>query len=166
MRIMSTIHICAIINYDYENRVRDMEYLNYIIKFLVIIIIYIILVRIVRIIYLDLKGADAKEETIEPGGFALEVMDSPDTLPVSIGSVYPLRRDAKIGRRKDNDIVLDDPFVSGHHARLLFEEDRLFIQDMKSTNGTFLNGKMIKNSHELNIGDLLKIGRVTFKVIG
>jgi pSer/pThr/pTyr-binding forkhead associated (FHA) protein len=48
-----------------------------------------------------------------------------------------------IGRKPDNDIVIDMPVVSGSHARIIHEGDRIVIEDLKSTNGTFVNKKKI-----------------------
>jgi pSer/pThr/pTyr-binding forkhead associated (FHA) protein len=45
----------------------------------------------------------------------------------------------RIGRLADNDVVLDDPRVSGHHARLVVEGPRTWIEDLGSSNGTFVN---------------------------
>lgn len=143
-----------------------MEYLTFIIKFIIIGLIYLILIRIIRIIYLDLKGVDIREMDENLQRYALEVIDSPDTLPLSIGSVYPLRDETRIGRNKNNDIVIKDPFVSSQHAKLFIEDERLFIEDLKSLNGTILNDKKLSKVHELSNNDELKIGRVLFKVIG
>ena len=47
-----------------------------------------------------------------------------------------------IGRQDDNDVVIKDSSVSNHHARLNFEE-KYFLTDLRSSNGTFINGKKI-----------------------
>ncbi len=47
-----------------------------------------------------------------------------------------------IGRRSDNDIIIQDASVSNHHARLNFEEN-YFLTDLRSSNGTYINGKKI-----------------------
>ena len=62
-----------------------------------------------------------------------------------------------IGRKPDNDLVIDNPAVSGHHARLVKEEGGFFIEDLNSTNGTFLNDakvqkQKLKNTDRINVG--------------
>ncbi|HWP84421.1 MAG TPA: FHA domain-containing protein [Terriglobia bacterium] len=63
-----------------------------------------------------------------------------------------------IGRAPDNDIVIDNLAVSGHHAQLLVEEGRFLIEDLNSMNGTFLNNQRILRS-PLKNGDEIVIGK-------
>ena len=62
-----------------------------------------------------------------------------------------------IGRRDDNDMVIDDPAVSGHHAKIDSLGDRFVLIDLKSKNGTFVNEQLI-DSHWLTGGDVVTIG--------
>ena len=62
-----------------------------------------------------------------------------------------------IGRRKDNDVVIDDPAVSGHHARIDSVGNRLVLIDLKSKNGTFVNEQLI-STHWMEHGDVVTIG--------
>jgi len=63
-----------------------------------------------------------------------------------------------IGRKPDNDIVIDMPVVSGHHAKILHEGDRIIVEDLNSTNGTFVNKKKIARL-VLNHKDIIYIGK-------
>ena len=65
-----------------------------------------------------------------------------------------------IGRREDNDVVIDDQAVSGHHARIDSVGDRLVLVDLKSKNGTFVNEQLI-STHWLQHGDVVTIGGYT-----
>lgn len=63
-----------------------------------------------------------------------------------------------IGRKEDNDIRIENLAVSGHHAKLLTIFDDSFLEDLNSTNGTFVNGKPI-DKHPLRNGDVITIGK-------
>jgi pSer/pThr/pTyr-binding forkhead associated (FHA) protein len=63
-----------------------------------------------------------------------------------------------VGRSEDNDIVIDDPAVSACHARLCLEEGALFVVDLGSSNGTWLNGRQV-GRERLAPGDVLSIAR-------
>lgn len=64
-----------------------------------------------------------------------------------------------IGRARDCDVVLDDPSVSAHHARLRWERGAITVDDLGSANGTFVGGRMI-SSARIRPGDDLVLGRV------
>jgi len=63
-----------------------------------------------------------------------------------------------IGRKPDNDIVIDNPAVSGHHARFYKIGSSYFIEDLNSTNGTFIKGKKILKA-EIHNGDQIDIAK-------
>ena len=63
-----------------------------------------------------------------------------------------------IGRLPDNMIVIDNPAVSGRHARVFKEGNHYVVEDLKSTNGTFVNEKPIAR-HTLLEGDILLVGK-------
>lgn len=69
-----------------------------------------------------------------------------------------------IGRKNDNDIQLDNLAVSGHHAKILTVLNESFIEDMNSTNGTYLNGSLI-NKKPLTHNDVIKVGKHEIKYI-
>ena len=63
-----------------------------------------------------------------------------------------------IGRKEDNDVRIENLAVSGHHAKLLNIFEDSFLEDLNSTNGTFVNGKAI-TKHPLKNGDVISIGK-------
>ncbi len=63
-----------------------------------------------------------------------------------------------IGRKDDNDICIENLAVSGHHAKLLTIFDDSFLEDLESTNGTYVNGQPVKK-HPLKNGDVITIGK-------
>lgn len=68
-----------------------------------------------------------------------------------------------IGRKPDNDIVIDNQAVSGHHARIKAEGDALVVEDLNSLNGTYLNGQKVSQADLFN-NDAILIGVHTLNV--
>ena len=69
-----------------------------------------------------------------------------------------------VGRSSDLDMVLVEEMVSRKHARISYENDSIFIEDLGSTNGTFVNGEKVKRA-QLKEGDRVLIGTSILKVI-
>jgi transcription termination factor Rho len=79
--------------------------------------------------------------------------------------VVPLNKDRMtLGRRPYNDIVVDNLAVSGEHAALQVIGHEYFIEDLNSTNGTFINEQKIKRQILKN-GDTIEIGKYTIKYV-
>ncbi|MBI2801480.1 MAG: FHA domain-containing protein [Gammaproteobacteria bacterium] len=69
-----------------------------------------------------------------------------------------------VGRKPDNDIQIDNLAVSGKHALVITILDDSFLEDLGSTNGTYVNGKLIKK-HALRDGDVVGIGKHELKYV-
>ena len=79
----------------------------------------------------------------------------------SAGKIYPLEGvDILIGREASSTIQIDSPGVSRKHARLTYQNNQYLLQDLDSSNGTFLNGEQIVKTWPLNNGDIISIGRM------
>lgn len=77
----------------------------------------------------------------------------------SILGEYPLDKEAlTIGRKPNNDITVENLAVSGQHARVITILQDSFLEDLNSTNGTYVNGKLVQK-HALQHGDIIKIGK-------
>jgi predicted component of type VI protein secretion system len=78
---------------------------------------------------------------------------------------YPLNKERiSLGRKPDNDIQVDNLAVSGKHALIITILDDSFLEDLGSTNGTYVNGKLIKK-HALRDGDVVGIGKHELKYV-
>jgi pSer/pThr/pTyr-binding forkhead associated (FHA) protein len=80
------------------------------------------------------------------------------------GQRYQLERaKIKIGRDDSNQVVIsEDTFASRHHAWVTLEDGDFFIEDLGSTNGTFLNGQMVMKRQVLSAGDKIRVGHTDF----
>jgi pSer/pThr/pTyr-binding forkhead associated (FHA) protein len=82
------------------------------------------------------------------------------------GGELPLAGDSlSIGRSSESALVIRDDYTSSHHARLLLRGDRWAIQDLDSTNGTFVDGTRVTGaSVPLSLGTPVKVGATTFEL--
>lgn len=69
-----------------------------------------------------------------------------------------------IGKSEENDIILPQQGISRKHALIIFEGNKFYVQDLDSTNGTFLNGIRITGKHPLNIGEQFRVGTFLISV--
>jgi hypothetical protein len=78
------------------------------------------------------------------------------------GLAYDVGEGAVMGRGDDADIRLQDPFASSRHARLLRQGAIVVIEDLGSTNGTYLNEELLQGPQPLHPGDRIRIGDSEF----
>jgi pSer/pThr/pTyr-binding forkhead associated (FHA) protein len=83
---------------------------------------------------------------------------------VVIKEVQLTKDRTSLGRRPYNDIVIDNLAVSGEHAVLQMSGTDVFVEDLNSTNGTYLNGKAVKKQ-QLSNGDTVEIGKYKIKYV-
>ena len=92
------------------------------------------------------------------GPTKIVVTDGPltgTTLPLGNASII-------VGRSPDSALVLDDSYSSSRHARFFNSEGAWFVEDLQSTNGTFVHGHRIDSPIALKVGDRVTIGQTTF----
>ncbi|MHB1087240.1 MAG: FHA domain-containing protein [Acidimicrobiales bacterium] len=70
-----------------------------------------------------------------------------------------------IGRSAECDVRLDDNFLSSRHARVANDSGDLSIEDLGSTNGTYVNQELVKGRVHLERGDIVQVGGVLFEVV-
>ncbi|MHB1651096.1 MAG: FHA domain-containing protein [Desulfitobacteriaceae bacterium] len=130
-------------------------------RLLFVALVYLFLFRVLTVLLADLqlKGVFHRRE-VEFG--QLEVLGGTDTLPKG----RRFRIDSKglrAGRGKNNEVVIPDHFVSLDHAVFRRQKGVSVVEDLGSTNGTWINGERIDSPVQLVIGDYVKIGSITFQ---
>ena len=144
-----------------------------VLKIAFLVLLYLFIWRIVRTASRDIRtpqesfvlppgGAPARQRS---RGGRLVVVKS-DAVPV--GSDYTVDSTAlTVGRGPQNDVELDgDQFASAQHARFEPRADGLWVQDVGSTNGTFVNGVRIERSRRLSSGDVVRVGGTDLRYDG
>lgn len=135
-----------------------------ILKYVFVVVVYMFIYSVVRLVYLDISDARRMSKADEDGYGYLKLINLRKELNFKIYESYSIREQATIGRSKKCDIFINDKYLSKNHARIFFDEDKFYIEDLKSTNGTYVNGEKISSSHPVRIKDNDKIsfGDVSF----
>jgi len=98
------------------------------------------------------SGSSIQSQPVEPVQAKLVNIDTGE-------EIFSLREAVTIGRSRENDLVLQNlPLASRHHARIYYYQGTYFIEDLGSTNGTFVNGFRIDRPVGLRPNDRLFIG--------
>ena len=140
-----------------------------VLKIAFLVLLYLFIWRIVRTASRDLRlpqesfilapsregGLAAQAPPVHSG--RLIVVKSPE---LEHGTDFELNSSQlTIGRGRQNDIALpDDEYASARHARLEPRQDGVWLQDLGSTNGTYLNGTQLERPRRLTNGDIVRVG--------
>jgi hypothetical protein len=143
-------------------------------KFGFLLVLYLFLLWVVRSAMRDLsryETVSAGAEPVEPPSPARNESGLPDlragveprlevvaALGHEPGTSFDLGQGATMGRSDGAEIRVDDPFASSAHARIFPRGEYMYLEDMGSTNGTYLNGRQVKSTERLRMADLIRIG--------
>ena len=126
-----------------------------------IALIYIFIYRVFMALLADLREIGIYQTATGEYG-RLEILA--DTETIAKGRFFNIGgKGLTVGRGKHNDIVLPDNFVSADHAVFRFVKGRTVLEDLGSTNGTWVNDERIQDPVQLTEGDYVKIGSITFQ---
>lgn len=147
---------------------------------LFLVLLYLFVARVVRVVWRDLGPARvvaASSAAASPKGASRskaatakrKQRAAPGELVVHTPQGRPrvVRLDAHdvtFGRAETSTIVLDDPYISDHHAKVFVQDGEWRIADLGSTNGTFLNQVKVTSATPIAAGDQLGIGKTTVQV--
>ena len=123
-------------------------------------LIYVFFFVVIRALWRDLRSTVSTAGT--PLG-RLVVLASPEGQPEA-GTSIPLDAVTTLGRDVNNTIMVDDAFVSADHAMLTFRGRVWFLEDRRSTNGTFLNGQPVQGEIPMGYGDEIQLGAVRLRL--
>ena len=142
-------------------------------KFGFLIVLYLFLLWIARSALKDLRRGvaatdvppDATGMHSAAAGLSPDPLDDAEprlrveqAMGLRSGDEYDLRDGATVGRGEKADIRIEDPFASSRHARVSRQGDVLVLEDLNSTNGTWLNGSPLDGPQPLHPGDKIRIG--------
>ena len=143
-------------------------------KFGFLAVLYLFLLWVVRSAMRDLaryEGTSAAAEPVDLAGPRRRERSTPDlrsgvsprlqvvaAMGHEPGTIFEVGDGATFGRSDNADIRVDDAFASSAHARIFPRAEFMYLEDMGSTNGTYLNGRQVKTAERLKMADKIRIG--------
>ena len=139
-----------------------------ILKFLLLGLLYLFFARVLWAVWSEVRtpiaidATGTKKRTAAVKGVPTFVMIEPKQ---HRGRTFTLSSTLTIGRTDDNSIVInDDSFISSHHARIEIRPDAVWVVDLKSTNGSFVNGQRIAGERSVRKGDRIQVGSTVLEM--
>lgn len=133
-----------------------------ILTYIFVVIIYLFIYAIIRMIFLDIRAMYRKKA----GGLAdayLKLINLRHELDFQVDESYEISDNEVIGRGKKCDISIGDKYLSTKNSRIFKSSGKFYLEDLDSTNGTYLNGEALSDKAvELLDGDKISVGRTNF----
>ena len=138
------------------------ELISQVLRYVFIILIYLFIFSILRLMYLDVKSITSGGGSLDDA--YLKVVNRLDSLNFKMQEYYVIDGDISLGRSSKNDVVIKDKFVSKNHLLIREKNQRYYLEDLGSANGTFLNGVKIDPNEliELQNNDKIGVGFIQF----
>lgn len=149
------------------------ESLLTILKFFLLALLYLFFFRVLRAVWAEVHARPVTASPEAPSRVAGRARKATGTGPARLkllepanlrGRVYDLPTEATIGRSPGCQVAVDDSTVSQLHARIFRKEDQLFIEDLGSKNGTYLNRKRVTGATPVRRGDRIQVGKHVLEV--
>ncbi len=138
------------------------EFLILALRIAVVFLLYLFLYQVLRTITRELRTAGAETTPASQYGYLTIINPGQSGLPP--GKKFPLDQSNTIGRAITNDIPLNDTFLSSEHALLEWDGSSWIVEDLGSTNGSWVNGRELDQPMPVNYGDIIQVGHVEMKL--
>jgi hypothetical protein len=130
-------------------------------QLLVMVIAILFFARVLRVAMVEARPVDYEKRSRRHRTLALEFIEPSERS----GQRLDVDGGLTIGRSGDCDVTLQDTYLSSRHARVANDDGDLSIEDLGSTNGTYVNQELVKGRVRLERGDVVQVGGVLFEVV-
>lgn len=161
----------------------SIELILFVLRLVFIFALYFFIVLVARVLTRELTVRNVPErDTVDASGVAassngafaglagnpgqayLVIVDGAST-GIYVGTVYPIGSGVLVGRAPTVDVPLPDVYTSSEHARFLYDRGRWTMEDLKSMNGSYVNGQRVAGIAPLGDGDTVQLGRVVMQFL-
>ncbi len=149
------------------------EQLLTILKLCLLALLYLFFLRVLRAVWTEIRGpkvVEASPRRAQREARRVERKSAPVQLtivePTALkGRRYPLADELTVGRAAGCQVTIDDTYASQLHARVFARDGQLFVEDLGSTNGTFLNRNKVQGPQVMRRGDRLQVGNTVMELV-
>jgi hypothetical protein len=144
-------------------------------KLFLLLLLYLFFLRVLRAVWAEVnppkvvetapkpkrdKGARRATGSRKHGPLVLRLVAPPEVK----GRSYPLTEEITVGRAAGCQVTIDDTYASQLHARVFLREGQVYVEDLGSTNGTYLNRHKVTGPMQVQRGDKLQIGNTVLEL--
>jgi len=140
-------------------------------KLCLLALLYLFFLRVLQAVWSEVSGpkSRAPRQPKAPAGRRRAARPASGTLriiepPEQRGHTFPLADELTVGRAAGCQVTLDDTYISQLHARVFRQDGALYVEDLGSTNGTYLNRAKVAGPMVMKPGDRLQVGSVVMEV--
>ena len=143
------------------------EWFVLLLRVVFIFLLYFFVYQVIRVVSRELRALATRGEPVAgvPAPIGALMVAEPGESNLRRGEVFDLEPVSVIGRHPRATIHGDSSFISSEHAQLSWEQDRWWVTDLRSTNGTFVNGTQIRVPTGIRTGDFVEIGGIRFQLV-
>lgn len=146
-----------------------------ILKLCLLVLLYLFFLRVLRAVWAELRAPAVTVAAVEPKrgkrkaeakatrrtGTQLRVLEPSDQR----GRTFSLADELTVGRAAGCSVTLDDTFVSQIHARVFGRDGQWFVEDLGSTNGSYVNRTKVTGPMVIGVGDRLQVGNTVMELV-
>lgn len=144
-------------------------------KLFLLLLLYLFFLRVLRAVWAEVNPPKSVEAPAKPkrdrgarrngggrrhGPLALRLVAPPELK----GRSYPLGEEITLGRAAGCQVTIDDTYASQLHARVFQRDGQVYVEDLGSTNGTYLNRRKVTGPMQVQRGDKLQIGNTVLEL--
>jgi hypothetical protein len=147
-------------------------------KIFLLLLLYLFFLRVLRAVWAEVNPPKVVEAPVKARGKAIKQTGrrvaaagrrGPPVLkltapPEARGRTYPLTDEITVGRAAGCQVTIEDTYASQLHARVFLRDGTVYVEDLGSTNGTYLNRRKVTGPMVLQRGDKLQIGNTVLEL--
>lgn len=141
----------------------NVELILFFLKYFFVILVFLFISSVIKLIYLDISDTSRYLSTVEDSLAYIKLINLKEAFNFKVYESYAIGEDTTIGRKRICDIKINCPYLSKRHARIFLYKGKFYVEDLGSTNGTFVgNHQVLEKPVRIKDGDKISFGGLSF----